>query len=129
MKVLVIFDGGSQGNPGAAYGSYWIKVATEKKARLQRVTLGHGTNNEAEYRTLIHALEDLLNGSSLSPKSTSLTIRSDSALVVRQLQRTWKVKSKSLRPLFLQASDLLNQFEDVEFIHTPRKEIRAVLGH
>jgi ribonuclease HI len=91
--------------------------------------LGHGTNNEAEYRTLIHALEDLLNGPKIDPSNTALTIRSDSAIVVNQLQRLWKVKSGSLRPLFQQASNLIDEFAVVEFIQTPRSEIRAVLGH
>ncbi|TFH34535.1 MAG: hypothetical protein E4G99_09290, partial [Anaerolineales bacterium] len=60
LKYQLIFDGGSRGNPGPAYGSYRFKQASEKARHPVRLDLGRGTNNEAEYRTLIKALEDLI---------------------------------------------------------------------
>ncbi len=54
--VTVRFDGGCLGNPGRKYGSYrieddWVVIAQES-----RFELGFGTNNEAEFESLIRAL-------------------------------------------------------------------------
>ena len=55
----IIFDGGSRGNPGEGYGSYELRTRAERQ--IERLTFGdHVTNNEAEYRTLIAALRDVL---------------------------------------------------------------------
>ena len=54
--VVLVFDGGSKGNPGLGYGSYAIIINNE--ADIRRLEFGDGvTNNEAEYDTLIAALE------------------------------------------------------------------------
>ncbi|MCL7414840.1 MAG: ribonuclease H, partial [ANME-2 cluster archaeon] len=57
QKVFVVTDGASRGNPGPSaigYGIYdtdWVVI--EEKAEY----IGKGTNNEAEYRALVAALE------------------------------------------------------------------------
>lgn len=59
--IQVRFDGGCKPNPGAKYGSYEIMKVRDKHviARATRFTLGFGTNNEAEFESLITALERL----------------------------------------------------------------------
>src|SRR5215510_12788812 len=53
---LIVFDGGSRGNPGAGYGSYAVFEGTQP-APVQRLEFpGSLTNNEAEYHTLLAAL-------------------------------------------------------------------------
>ena len=59
---LLIFDGGSKGNPGKGYGSYAIIRTQDGAQRVERVDFGDGyTNNEAEYDSLIAGLQDLLD--------------------------------------------------------------------
>ena len=57
-----MFDGGSLGNPGRGYGSY-ILFGPDSLIEKQKLDYAdHGpavTNNQAEYLTLINALESL----------------------------------------------------------------------
>ena len=58
----IVFDGGSKGDPGLGYGSYEITLDDEV---IARTTLEYGdrvTNNQAEYTTLVRALEWLAEG-------------------------------------------------------------------
>jgi ribonuclease HI len=60
---IVIFDGGSRGNPGPGYGSYRLRTR-DGREDVRRLEFGEAmTNNEAEYRTLIAALDDLIGES------------------------------------------------------------------
>ena len=45
----------------------------------------------------------------------------DSELVVRQLNREYKVKSKELAPLFMKIYNLSQQFKKVTFTHVMRE--------
>ena len=59
---VIVFDGGSQGNPGPGYGSYQLARAADGRKDLVRLDFGRDmTNNEAEYHTLIASLEGLLD--------------------------------------------------------------------
>ena len=56
----VVFDGGSLGNPGQGYGSYEI-AGPDGTVTARQVQFGNDmTNNQAEFRAVIAALEDLL---------------------------------------------------------------------
>src|SRR5438270_13857230 len=91
---IIVFDGGSRGNPGEGYGSYELRTRSEH--RIERLTFGnHVTNNEAEYRTLIAALKDVLDhlaASSANPKAATVAVRGDSQLVIFQVTGKWKVR-------------------------------------
>ncbi len=55
--IVIIFDGGSKGNPGKGYGSYALRWPGQQE-RIVKLQFGDDvTNNEAEYDTLIAALE------------------------------------------------------------------------
>ena len=68
--------------------------------------IGHGTNNEAEYRAAIAGLEAAL---ALGAKDVQL--RMDSELIVRQLQHRYRVKNERLIPLFQRLVDLRGRFD------------------
>src|SRR5205085_2715908 len=56
---LIVFDGGSLGNPGAGYGSF-ATFAGSDPGQVRRLDFpGSMTNNEAEYHTLLAALRHL----------------------------------------------------------------------
>jgi probable phosphoglycerate mutase len=127
-----VFDGGSLGNPGRGYGSFDIRgphdyAATEKlnyDHRGNRVT-----NNEAEYLTLIGALERLSHDLGPAAAGSTVAVFGDSQLVISQLLGRWKVRKEELKPLHHQASVLLNRFARFELTWHPRKESVKVLGH
>jgi ribonuclease HI len=130
---VLVFDGGSQGNPGRGYGSYVIIRVQDGRQRLERLELGdHYTNNEAEYDTLIAALRDLIGrieAARRDPAEFSLQVRGDSALVVRQLQGQWKVKEPRMQERVARCLPLLQRFGSVELKLQPREESVRVLGH
>jgi ribonuclease HI len=130
---IMIFDGGSRGNPGPGYGSYALVQSPDGKERLKRLDFGREmTNNEAEYETLIAALRGLAEGieaSGRSPGDFTVEIRGDSALVIRQVTGTWKTKDDRMRLLRNQARSLLGQFKGYRLVLQRREESVRVLGH
>lgn len=130
---LIVFDGGSRGNPGQGYGSYALTRLQDGARRLERLEFGGGyTNNEAEYDTLIAALEDLahrIEEAGRQPKEFSLEIRGDSALVINQIQGRWKAKEARMAERRDRARELLRRFGSVDLRAHPRAESVRVLGH
>ena len=132
LEYELIFDGGSRGNPGQAYGSYQIRRCQGEARKPVRLNLGHGTNNEAEYRTLIQAIEDLLkefDRDGIDPGAVNLKVYGDSQLVIHQLQGRWKAKDARMRGLRDQVLHLGGQLGSIEFVHQARWRSFAALGH
>ncbi len=129
---MVIFDGGSRGNPGPGYGSYILRTRDGREVR-RRLSFGEEmTNNEAEYRTLIAALDDLIariRKAGKDPSAFTLEVRGDSALVLKQLRGEYRVRDPGLRPLWEAAQARLHQFRAVALVWQPRKASAAELGH
>jgi ribonuclease HI len=130
---VLIFDGGSQGNPGHGYGSYVIKRVQDGAQRLERLDLGDDyTSNEAEYDTLLVAVQDLLGRieeAGRQPQEFTLEVRGDSALVLNQLQGRWKAKEPRMRDRRDRGLRLLRRFGAVVFKLHPREESVRILGH
>ncbi|WP_376788873.1 ribonuclease HI family protein [Thermoflexus sp.] len=129
---VIIFDGGSQGNPGPGYGSYIIRTRDGREERRRLNFEETMTNNEAEYRTLIAALEDLIGrieGIGKDPSAFTLEIRGDSQLVLAQLQGTFRVRAPHLRPLQQAARERLSRFQRVRLVWQPRAASASELGH
>jgi ribonuclease HI len=125
----ILFDGGALGNPGLGYGSYEI-VSPEGGIADRGIEFGPNmTNNQAEFRALIAALEDLLERTGPKAGSLTLAVRGDSQLVIRGLSGEWKVKHPGLQPLHRQASDLLRRFGSVDLAWHPRRESVRAFGH
>ena len=128
-------DGGSRGNgsaQAAGFGSYFLSNR-DGRQQIVRLDFGRGvTNNEAEYRTLIAGLQDLvgrIERAGKSPATYSLLIHTDSQLVVGQLTQGWKVKAANLRALVDEAAGLREAFGQCDLVKVPRDEIVRVLGH
>lgn len=127
----ITFDGGSRGNPGKGYGSY--EVRTGAVHDVQRLTFGdRDTSNEAEYRTLIAALRDVLAriaAAGADPKASAVIVRGDSQLVVNQVNGTWKVRTPHIRPLHAEAAALLARFGSRAVMWHGRANSVRALGH
>jgi ribonuclease HI len=132
MELAVVFDGGSRGNPGQGYGSYLVQ-SPGRKPVIKRVEFGDNyTNNQAEYDTLIASLEyiiERLTATNRTPAQVALDIKSDSDLLVNQLQGNYKVKDAGLRQRHTKAMDLLEQFGGWLITWHPREESVRLLGH
>lgn len=109
-------DGGARGNPGP--GAIGVIVRkNEKILKKYSAKIGNNvTNNVAEYKALIKALE-------LASKYTKneLTCILDSELVVRQLTGKYKVKNPKLKELFSKAKKLEKKFKKVRYKQVSRK--------
>ncbi len=109
-------DGGSRGNPGpAGYGVQIVEDDGTVIAEL-RGSLAHATNNIAEYNGLLAALAWAVDHG-----RTSLHVRSDSELLVRQLRGEYRVKHPGLQPLYQDARDLVARIGRVTFEHVRRE--------
>jgi ribonuclease HI len=117
MKLIIYTDGGARGNPGpAGLGIAIYNEAREKVAELSRF-LGVATNNQAEYRAVIVALEK-----ARAMNADELEFYLDSELVVKQLNREYKVKNKDLAPLFLMIHNLSLSFRKITYTHVFREQ-------
>lgn len=120
QELVIYCDGGARGNPGpAAIGAVVLDPSTDPPTRLATVSeaIGVATNNVAEYRALVAALE-----AARAFPARRVRIRADSQLLVRQLEGRYKVKQAHLRPYFEQARGLLAEYDDVDLAHVPREE-------
>ena len=115
--ITLEFDGGSRGNPGPA----GIGIVLRAKDGTELLTLGRfigrATNNVAEYRALITALQ---KAKELGARRVA--IRGDSELVVKQMKGEYRVKNEGLRELYDEAQALLGQFEHATIDHNYRNK-------
>jgi ribonuclease HI len=109
------FDGGSRGNPGPA----GIGVVVRAQDGTPLVTLGRfigrATNNVAEYRALITALEE---AKKLGAKK--IVIRGDSELIIKQMNGEYRVKHPDMKDLYDEAQFLIHQFDEAKITHNLR---------
>jgi ribonuclease HI len=117
MKSLTInTDGGARGNPGPAGIGVVIKNEAGEIIYRHGGYIGEGTNNTAEYKALIKALEEAYNLG-----GTHLHINMDSELIVRQMQGVYKIKEPNLQKLAGEVIKLKNKFAKVDFTHVRRE--------
>jgi ribonuclease HI len=109
-------DGGARGNPGPAGYGVLIEDQSGKKVAALSEYLGRQTNNFAEYRGLIAALEYALDHG-----HRVLKVISDSELLVRQVKGLYKVKNAVLRELHSRAKQLIEQLEYFSIDHALRQ--------
>jgi len=118
--LVLMVDGASRGNPGPSAIGIVIKDAKGKVLKEIGEYIGEFTNNVAEYRALLRALEE-----AKTMGAGSVEVRSDSDLLVSQLQGSYKVKSPDLGPLYLDAIRLLRGFSRYTVTKIPRGENAA----
>jgi len=117
MKKVVIFtDGVAEPNPGPA--GIGAAIKDEKGNLIASISqaIGHATNNQAEYRAIIAALEK-----AIGLGAEQVDMRSDSELVVRQINGNYRVKNAALKPLYRHVKQLQSQLNDFTITHIPRR--------
>ena len=120
-NIVVHIDGGARGNPGPAAIGVVIEYSGTKKKYSEYI--GNTTNNIAEYTALIFALKKIkqLFGK-VKSKELEINVKSDSELLVRQLNGIYKIEESSLKDLFMAIWNLRLDFKSVKFIHIIREE-------
>ncbi|MFI0448714.1 bifunctional RNase H/acid phosphatase [Actinomadura sp. 6N118] len=116
-KLVVEADGGSRGNPGpAGYGALVRDAVTGEVLAEVAESVGHATNNVAEYRGLIAGLRA---AAAVDP-GARVEARMDSKLVVEQMSGRWKIKHPDMIPLALEAREAANGLGSVSYSWIPR---------
>jgi|SRR3990167_694783 len=127
MVLNVFTDGGSKGNPGpSAIGISIIKKNTE--VVQYREDIGIATNNIAEYRAVIKALELIKsNVSGFMLQVSEIVFHSDSTLLVNQVNGLYKVKNAKIREFIMQIRILEQEIRiPITYKYIPReKNFRA----
>lgn len=119
MTYLVHTDGGSRGNPGpAAIGA--VIEADGAVVHTISQTIGHTTNNQAEYQAVHAALTWCRDH-----EGTVVNVMADSELVVKQLRGEYKMKNKDLAQWFIRVQSLINQIGRVTFTAIRREQNTA----
>jgi ribonuclease HI len=111
-------DGGARGNPGEAGCGIVLEAGSRREEHI--VYLGVATNNVAEYAALLAALE---RAHALG--LDELTVRSDSQLLVEQINGGYRVKAPHLKPLWLRARTLAAGLRRFSIVHVPRERNRT----
>ncbi|MFC2046813.1 ribonuclease HI family protein [Chloroflexota bacterium] len=116
-RVVIYADGASRGNPGPAAVGATIK--DEKGRLLTSVSrrIGRATNNQAEYKAIIAALEEAIK---LGASEASIYL--DSELVVRQISGKYRVRNATLKPLYYQVKKLQDLLKGFTITHIPRQQ-------
>jgi tryptophan 2,3-dioxygenase len=120
VQVVVHVDGGARGNPGPAAAAAVVSAPDGRVLDEASVTLGHATNNVAEYRGLLLGLE---RAAALG--ASEVDVVNDSELVARQVDGSYKVKNADLKPLHEQARQALAGFARWSIRSVPRAENAA----
>ena len=122
-KVTIYTDGGSRGNPGPAAIGVVIKDSRGKIFKEYSEYIDEATNNEAEYQAVVFALKKakLLFGKK-NTKEMEIEIKSDSELLVKQLNGEYKIKEENLIPLFIKIWNLKQDFGKMLFTLISREK-------
>lgn len=114
-EIVAYIDGGARGNPGPA--GYGVRIEKPDGTLIEEFyeSIGTATNNVAEYRGLIAALEW-----ALAHGHRTVLVRSDSLLLVQQMRGNYKVKNAGLQPLYAKARLLAHEIGRVAFEHVGR---------
>lgn len=116
MILHTFSDGGARGNPGPAGIGVVICDPAGTVIREDAECIGEMTNNRAEYRAMLKALE-----MAKSLHATELLCHADSELVVFQLQGVYRIKDAGLKALAEKVKSAARAFGSVRWKQVPRE--------
>ena len=111
-------DGAARGNPGEGGCGVVLEIGNDLREE-HCLYLGPTTNNVAEYAALLALLER-----AAAVGVEAIEVRSDSQLMVEQMNGGYRVKARHLQPLWLRARTLAAGFRPFVITHVPRGENR-----
>lgn len=125
-KIYINTDGGSRGNPGPAGIGIVFYDENSNEIHNCKEYIGDTTNNQAEYRAILKALQVLVKSKWFLTNNNAgshVVCRLDSKLVVEQINGNYKVKNEGISVVL----DLLNNIRkdiklNIKFAHVRREE-------
>jgi ribonuclease HI len=114
--VIIHTDGASRGNPGPAAIGVTIKDSEGRRLASISRRIGVTTNNQAEYRAVIAGLEK-----AIGLGAHRVLVKSDSELMVKQLQGLYKIKNVTLRTLYQEVVKLTGSLDSFDIACIPRE--------
>ena len=123
-KITIYTDGGSRGNPGKAALGVVFYNEREQIIKKYGEYLGNNlTNNDAEYSAVIFALKKFkaLFGKAIA-ETSEVEIRSDSELMVKQLNGEYKIENEKIQKFFIEIWNLKIDFKSIKFKAIPREK-------
>jgi len=122
-KIIINTDGGSRGNPGE--GAIGVVISDEKGNVIKTYgeRIGICTNNEAEYKALVFGLKkakQVIGKDKI--KDYEIEVRSDSELLVNQMNGKYKVQDEKIGKLFLEVWNLRVGLSNISFVAIRREE-------
>ncbi|OGD63162.1 hypothetical protein A2215_01740 [Candidatus Berkelbacteria bacterium RIFOXYA2_FULL_43_10] len=125
-SIYINTDGGARGNPGPAGIGIVFFDENEKEIHKCCEYIGEATNNQAEYRAIIKALQILKRSKWFTENNnpdSEIICRLDSQLVVEQINGNFKIKNEGIKGLIDQIRALLSDLKaNISFIHIPREK-------
>lgn len=116
MILYTFSDGGARGNPGPAAIGVVVCEPGGKIVAETAECIGEMTNNKAEYRAMLKALE-----LARAHKAGSLLCHGDSELIIFQLQGRYRIKDAGLKLLAEKVKSAAGAFEAVTWKQVPRE--------
>ncbi|UCB57081.1 MAG: ribonuclease HI family protein [Candidatus Omnitrophota bacterium] len=116
-ECFIYIDGAARGNPGEAGIGIVIKDGENRKIKQLYKYIGELSNNAAEYTALIYALQE-----ALILGLREVAVYSDSELLVKQLNREYRVKNSNLKTYYEQFLHLKTGFDRLRIRQIKREE-------
>ncbi len=126
MQILIYTDGGSLNNPGQA-GIGFVVFNNDNHEEIYRHSeaVGIATNNQAEYQAVIKALNYVKNliTTNKNINITKIVLKSDSQLLVNQLNGLFKVKNPGIREYVFKIRTIEQEIDKpIVYINIPREQ-------
>ena len=121
--INVFTDGGARGNPGDAGIGVYVTDKNKKQLAGFGNKIGFATNNVAEYKAVISALDWIIENKKNLSKSAKINFFLDSNLVCSQIIGIFKVKDANLRNLLFDVRTREGQINfPIYYKHIPREQ-------
>lgn len=118
MLLYTYSDGGARGNPGPAAIGYVVAQPDGTVLREGAECIGPTTNNKAEYRAMLKAIQ-----TALEVGGTELLCHGDSELIVYQLQGRYRIKDLQLAELAEKVKSAVKPLKSVRWTQVPREHL------
>lgn len=115
-KLIIHVDGASRGNPGPAAIGVVIRDGRRTIATISQA-IGTTTNNQAEYRAIIAALEK-----AVAMDASEVELKTDSELMQRQILGRYRVRNEGIKPLYARAKQLIDELPVFTITCIPREQ-------
>ena len=116
-SAIIYTDGGSRGNPGPSSLGYYIIDKNGREIKRGGEFLGFSSSRLAEYYGLKEGIEQAIE---LGLKHVDF--RSDSLMLVNQMNGIYKVKNADLMQVHNDVLKLLEKLDSYSFMHVPRSQ-------